>query len=108
MRTIFFALIGLAAILAMEAQARCNATVNGRPMTWQECEMARQIYGVYPRGHYLRDAQGNWVNAYDWSERGNVFLDAQRNRAPSTPSGNRDGSYWFSPRDWDWDPPNRR
>ena len=43
MRSTFFVLAGLAAVFATEAQARCNATVNGRPMTWQECEIAREI-----------------------------------------------------------------
>lgn len=78
MRKSFFIGVLLAAGIATEAGAACNSTVNGRPMSVQECEMARQIYGSYPRGHYLRDRHGNWVNRYDPSERGNVFLDAQR------------------------------
>jgi hypothetical protein len=86
-----FAVAGLAAVLATEAQANCLATVNGRPMTSQECEMAPQIYGSYPYGHYLRDAQGNWVNLCDWSEQGNVFLDAR----PGPPSGGSGGGgHW--------------
>ena len=80
MRSFFIVFIGVMIVFATEANASCNATVNGRPMSWQECEMARQIYGGYPRGHYLRDRYGNWVNTLNPSERGNVFHDAQRPR----------------------------
>lgn len=107
MRTIFLVVFILVTVLATKAQARCSATVNGAPMTAEECEVARNIYGAYPYGHYLRDGQGNWVNIYNWSEKGNVFLDAQR-PASNRPSNNGGGSKWFSPQDWDWDPPNRR
>ena len=92
MRSTFFVLAGLAAVFATEAQARCNATVNGRPMTWQECEIAREIYGGYPRGHYLRDAQGNWINLYNWSEQGSVYRDAQR--GPRSGGSGGGGRHW--------------
>ena len=90
MRKTFFVFAGLAAVFATEAHARCNATVNGRMMSSQECEIARQIYGSYPRGRYLRDQQGNWVNVDNLSERGNVYYDTERGRARYN-----NESYWF-------------
>jgi len=52
-------LLGLAIGHGVEAQAACNATVNGRPMSPQDCMLARQIYGSVAPGHYVTDPSGN-------------------------------------------------
>jgi hypothetical protein len=57
--------------------AACNATVNGRPMTQQECQTAIHVYGRVVPGDYYADGQGNWANANDPLHRGNTYLDAQ-------------------------------
>jgi hypothetical protein len=105
MPVLFFILLWLAIILPTESQAACNALVNGRPMTPQECSIALQVYGRVVPGRYAADAYGNWVNLDNPAHRGNTYRDAERS---SNNSGNSGGSKWFSPRDWDWDPPNVR
>jgi hypothetical protein len=60
------------------ALAACNATVNGRPMTDQECSIAIQVYGMVIPGHYGADANGNWWNLANPLHRGNTYYDAQR------------------------------
>ncbi len=89
---IFF---GFATILATELHASCNATVNGKPMPWVECEAACQIYGSYPYGDYLRDRKGNWVNINNPSERGNIYVDAQYSRGcGGSGGGSSSGGHW--------------
>lgn len=71
-------------------QTACYATVNGRPMSADECMTAYQIYGALPHGHYFADSQGNWVKN-DLSESGNVYLDAQRDAGGGSSGG---GGHW--------------
>ena len=59
------------------ATAACNAFVNGRPMTQQECANNTRIYGAVLPGSYRVDNQGNWYNVNNPSHRGNVYQDAQ-------------------------------
>ena len=61
------------------AFAACNATINGRPMTFQECSLAIQVYGTVIPGRYGADANGNWWNLDNPQHWGNTYRDAQRN-----------------------------
>ena len=61
------------------AFAACNAMINGRPMTHQECSVAIQVYGTVIPGRYGMDANGNWWNLDNPWHRGNTYQDAQRN-----------------------------
>jgi hypothetical protein len=63
-----------------QAQAACNATVNGRPMTEQECAITIQVYGQVIPGDYLVDDYGNWVNVNNPNLRGNTYTDARYNQ----------------------------
>ena len=45
-------LAGLAFTFASGANAACNATVNGQPMSMELCQAAWQIYGGVLPGHY--------------------------------------------------------
>ena len=69
------------------ALAACNATINGRPMTPQECNAIIQVYGQVLPGHYLVDANGNWVNVNNSQHRGNIYRDAQNNSQGSSGGG---------------------
>lgn len=85
--------VGLVAGLwvAGTAEAACNATINGRPMTWQECQTIVSVYGSVIPGHYLADDQGNWVNRANPYHRGNIYQDAQRRRYGGGGSSGGDG-----------------
>lgn len=87
------ALTLLGSVASESALAACNATVNGRPMTPQECTLGMQVYGQVIPGAYLVDGQGNWVNANNPMHRGNTYKDAQRSRG-----GSWGGGSYFSPR----------
>lgn len=65
------------------ASAACNATINGRPMTYQECSIAIQVYGTVIPGRYGVDANGNWWNLDNPRHHGNTYRDAQRNNQQS-------------------------
>ena len=62
------------------AVAACNALINGRPMTYEECALAIQVYGSVVPGRYGVDADGNWWNLDNPMHRGNTYRDAQRNQ----------------------------
>jgi hypothetical protein len=68
--------------------AVCNATINGRPMTYQECALAVQVYGQVIPGDYWMDSSGNWVNIHYPQHRGNTYRDAQ-NASGGSWSGGR-------------------
>jgi len=89
--TLFAAALAVMTCMSGEtALAACNATVNGRPMSFQECALAIQVYGQVMPGDYVVDNNGNWVNINNPALRGNTYLDAQNtyNGAP------RGGSSW--------------
>ena len=88
----------LALITGEAAVAACNATINGRPMTQQECALSIQVYGYVIPGDYLVDSYGNWVNANNPMHRGNTYLDAQRNSGASYGGsyGDSYGGSWSS------------
>lgn len=67
--------------------AACNATVNGRPMTAEECATAIRVYGGVVPGDYYVDGQGNWVNLNNPMHRGNSYRDGQRPRMGSSGGG---------------------
>ena len=69
-------LAGLA-FTATGANAACNATVNGQPMSMEICQTAWQIYGGVVPGNYYVDQAGNWVNIDNPAHRGNFYSDAQ-------------------------------
>ncbi len=69
------------------AQAACGATINGYPMTPQQCALAIQIYGTVIPGRYGADANGNWWNLDNPLHRGNTYRDAQRNRSGGRRTG---------------------
>ncbi|MBT3044759.1 MAG: hypothetical protein KME67_18010 [Candidatus Thiodiazotropha sp. (ex Codakia orbicularis)] len=93
-RAVFFtgALATLIVISSETALAACNATVNGRPMTQQECALSMQVYGYVIPGDYLMDGYGNWVNANNPMHRGNTYRDAQNSH-----SGSWGGGSYVSP-----------
>ena len=74
------------------ASAACGATVNGRPMSTQECALNLQVYGRVIPGDYLADNRGNWVNANNPTHRGNTYRDAR-----STSGGRWSGGSYVSP-----------
>lgn len=73
-----------------KALAACNSTVNGYPMSVQQCNRTIQIYGRVIPGHYWMDNDGNWVNVNNPNHYGNLYIDAQldRDNNPET-SGSR-------------------
>jgi hypothetical protein len=93
LKTVLIGTFAFAVAITVEAEAACNSTVNGYSMPWNECEAACEIYGSYPNGDYVRDAQGNWANIHNPSERGNIYRDARfsrgchANSSPSNDSG---------------------
>ena len=100
------ALAGLVSVTASEAEAACNATVNGAPMSIELCAAVYQIYGGVVPGHYQVDRAGNWVNLANPSHNGNFYRDAERPRGGSggsggsggltrTPFGSVGGGYYF-------------
>jgi hypothetical protein len=91
---------------ASGANAACNATVNGGPMSMELCEAASQIYGGVLPGHYYVDDAGNWANINNPAHAGNFYRDAQGPRGgggggsgglTSTPFGNVGDGYYFDP-----------
>jgi predicted small secreted protein len=81
-----FYLVALAMMTFVSSEtvlAACNATVNGRPMTIQECAQTIQVYGRVVPGNYMTDAYGNWININNPWHRGNIYSDAQRNAGGS-------------------------
>jgi hypothetical protein len=96
-------LAGLSFITS-SADAACNATVNGRPMSMELCRTASQIYGGVLPGHYYVDEAGNWVNIANPAHAGNFYRDAQGPRGgggsgglTSTPFGSVGDGYYFDP-----------
>jgi hypothetical protein len=99
-------LVGLS-FTASGANAACNATVNGRPMSMELCQAAAQIYGGVLPGHYYVDEAGNWVNINNPSHAGNFYRDGQgpggggggggASGLTSTPFGNVGDGYYFDP-----------
>ncbi|MCU7896230.1 MAG: hypothetical protein KZQ66_02765 [Candidatus Thiodiazotropha sp. (ex Lucinoma aequizonata)] len=85
-------LAAIACISSETALAACNATVNGRPMSQQECAQSIQVYGQVIPGDYLVDGYGNWINAKKPMHRGNTYRDAQSYR-----SGSCGEQSYFSP-----------
>jgi hypothetical protein len=97
-------LSGLAWTFASGADAACNATVNGRPMSMELCQAAWQIYGGVLPGDYYVDEAGNWVNLNDPGHAGNFYSDAQGGGGgggsgglTTTPFGNVGDGYYFDP-----------
>ena len=80
-------------LASVQAMAACNATVNGRPMTLQECALTIQVYGQVLPGDYLVDDNGNWVDINNPLHRGNTYRDAH-----STRSGSWGGASYVGPR----------
>ena len=74
--------------------AACNATLNGRPMTLEECALAIQVYGTVIPGDYLVDGYGNWINITNPMQRGNTYNDAQGGSGGSWGSGEPYGGSW--------------
>jgi uncharacterized membrane protein YgcG len=70
--------------------AACNATVNGRPMSLQECALAIQVYGQVLPGDYVVDNNGNWANINNPAHRGNTYRDAQSTHN----GGSQGGGSW--------------
>jgi len=80
---IAIALAILTALSSATVLAACNATINGRPMSLQECALTLHVYGQVVPGNYLVDNQGNWVNINNPRHHGNTYRDAQRPRGGS-------------------------
>jgi hypothetical protein len=97
---------GLSLTFASGADAACDATVNGEPMSMELCELVWQIYGGVVPGHYQVDEAGNWVNLSNPAHAGNLYRDAQMGGGgggggsggmTSTPFGSVGGGYYFDP-----------
>lgn len=69
------------------ALAFCNATINGLPMTAEQCNFAIQKYGSVQPGHYWMDANGTWGVMGDSTPRGNINSGAYETR-PGVHGGN--------------------
>jgi hypothetical protein len=69
--------LGMTSVFIGESYAACNATVNGWPMSPQDCALAIQIYGYVEPGHYWLDQQGNWGRIGVPYAQGNLYMDAQ-------------------------------
>jgi hypothetical protein len=82
-KAMFFAIMALGIVGAgvETSYAACNAIVNGRPMSQQECASATAIYGYVEPGYYWLDAQGNWGKRGAAYPQGNLYRDAQRRSA---------------------------
>ncbi|MES9971246.1 MAG: hypothetical protein ABW092_14530 [Candidatus Thiodiazotropha sp.] len=94
--TCFRVVLAVLTIIAGEtALAACNATINGRPMSQQECALSIQVYGQVIPGDYLMDGYGNWVNANNPMHRGNTYRDAQ---SQGSRGGSWGGGSYVSPR----------
>jgi hypothetical protein len=99
------ALVVMSCFSGGTALAACNATVNGRPMSSQECAITIQVYGQVVPGDYLMDDNGNWVNIRNPMHRGNIYIDAQSTSSGSwgngyyenTPAGSWGGGSYVSP-----------
>ena len=81
------ALVVMLLVSSEVTYAVCNATVNGRPMTQQECALSIQVYGYVIPGDYYVDSYGNWVNVNNPMHRGNTYRDAQGSGGGSWGSG---------------------
>ena len=99
-------LSGMALTFASGADAACNATVNGEPMSMELCQAVLQIYGGVVPGHYQVDEAGNWVNLSNPAHAGNLYRDAQMGQGgggggsgglTSTPFGSVGDGYYFDP-----------
>ena len=89
---------------ASGANAACNATVNGRPMSMELCQAAWQIYGGVLPGHYAVDEAGNWVNIDNPAHAATSTAMPRRGGGgggsgglTSTPFGNVGDGYYFDP-----------
>ena len=71
---------------ADQAQAACGATINGAPMTAEQCTLAKQLYGSVQPGHYWMDANGTWGLMGDPNPRGNIYSGTYQTR-PGTYGG---------------------
>ena len=65
---------------ADDAEAACGATINGAPMTVEQCNLAIQLYGSVQPGHYWMDANGTWGLMGDPTPRGNINSGAYESR----------------------------
>jgi hypothetical protein len=90
-------LSGLSLTFASGADAACNATVNGAPMSMELCEAAWQIYGGVLPGHYYVDDAGNWVNLNNPAHTGNFYRDAQGGGGGGGGGGGSSGSLTRTP-----------
>jgi hypothetical protein len=95
---------GTALTFASGANAACNATVNGEPMSMELCQAVWQIYGGVVPGNYQVDDAGNWVNLSNPAHAGNFYRDAQGGAGgggsgglTSTPFGSVGDGYYFDP-----------
>jgi hypothetical protein len=70
--TVAAAFVGTFMAPMSSAQAFCNATINGVPMTAEQCNFAIQKYGSVQPGHYWMDANGTWGVMGDPTPRGNI------------------------------------
>lgn len=74
------AVLGFTVLPVADAHAACNATVNGYPMTAEQCRVATQKYGYVEPGHYWMDGYGNWGRVNDSTVRGNVYSGPYRSK----------------------------
>ena len=98
-RAAFFsaALVAMTCLPSKTALAACNATINGRPMSPQECATTIQVYGQVIPGDYLVDENGNWVNVNNPLHRGNIYRDAQSQGNQNSYGGSWGGQSVVSP-----------
>jgi len=92
-KAIFLAtvVLGIVGAGVEKSYAACNAVVNGRPMSQQECASATAIYGYVEPGYYWLDGQGNWGRAGVAHAQGNLYRDAQRRSA----QGGKDAAPYY-------------
>lgn len=78
--------LGFTLMPSADAQAACNVTINGYPMSAEDCRLAAQVYGRVEPGHYWMDNAGNWGSIGSSAVRGNLYRDGQRNSQQSNGS----------------------
>lgn len=80
-RSVVLAGFAFAMLPLADAHAACGATVNGAPMTVEQCNLAIQLYGSVQPGHYWMDGSGTWGLLGDPTPRGNIYSGAYQSRS---------------------------
>ena len=73
-------ILGVTMVPWADAYAACGATVNGVPMTVEQCNFTQQKYGYVEPGHYWMNDNGTWGRVGDSTPRGNIYSGIYQSR----------------------------